>query len=380
MRQILFHVPPFGLPLYGYGFMLFLAFFGCLWLASRLARREGMVTTFFQDLTLWLFIGGILGARLTYVIRYWHTFQGNFGHVFAFWDGGLIFYGSIPGALLGYAGFYWKELRQHRVSNWKMLDVVAPCLALGLCLGRLGCLLNGCCYGNVACAECASVTYPLPSTPRYDMVARGHQTPAGFVTDRFARVVAVEPHSAAASAGLEPGEIVIAAGPPGELKPVADYNALAGVFYPWPRGENVLQLTVADADGTERTLPPFVPRGIGLHPTQVYESISMVLLLFLLLSYYPYKTRDGALMVLFMVGYGVHRFLNEMLRTDTEIVAFGMTLSQNLSILVLLAAAALAFFVWRRPAIGHDMSASAPPSTTTAAATGAQPSASTTST
>jgi phosphatidylglycerol:prolipoprotein diacylglycerol transferase len=383
MRQILFHVPPFGLPLYGYGFMLFLAFFGCLWLAMRLARREGMATTFFQDLTLWLFIGGILGARIAYVIHYWHTFQGNLDQVHKFWDGGLIFYGSIPGALLAYAFFYWKELRQHRVSNWKMLDVVAPCLALGLCLGRLGCLLNGCCYGNVACAECASVTYPLPSTPRYDMVARGYQTPAGFVTDRFARVVAVEPHSAAASAGLEPGDTVVAAGPPGQVKPVADYPALAGVFLPWRRGENVLQLTITAADGTERTLPSFVPRGIGLHPTQVYESISMVLLLFLLLSYYPYKTHDGALMVVFMVGYGVHRFLNEMLRTDTEIVAFGMTLSQNVSIFVLLAAAALAYFVWRRPAIGQDMSDSAPPNATVAASaaeTAAQQSASTTST
>jgi phosphatidylglycerol:prolipoprotein diacylglycerol transferase len=66
------------------------------------------------------------------------------------------------------------------------------------------------------------------------------------------------------------------------------------------------------------------------------------------LSYYPFKRRDGSVMVLFMVGYAVHRFLNEMLRTDTEKVAFNMTLSQNISIVVLIAAAILAVAVWRR--------------------------------
>jgi phosphatidylglycerol---prolipoprotein diacylglyceryl transferase len=73
-------------------------------------------------------------------------------------------------------------------------------------------------------------------------------------------------------------------------------------------------------------------------------------LLFFLLSYYPYKTRDGALLVLFMLGYGVHRFLNEMLRTDNKITVTGLTLSQNISIAVLAGAVVLAFFVWRRPA------------------------------
>jgi prolipoprotein diacylglyceryltransferase len=97
-----------------------------------------------------------------------------------------------------------------------------------------------------------------------------------------------------------------------------------------------------------RTIGPVAPTTIGLHPTQIYESISMALLLFCLLSYSPYKSRDGLLMVLFMFGYGVHRFLNEMLRTDTEIVAFGLTLSQNISVVVLIAATILGFIVWRR--------------------------------
>jgi phosphatidylglycerol---prolipoprotein diacylglyceryl transferase len=79
-----------------------------------------------------------------------------------------------------------------------------------------------------------------------------------------------------------------------------------------------------------------------LNPTQIYESVSMILLLFFLLSYYPFKKSDGSVMVLFMIGYGVHRFLNVMLRTDTDPVAFNMTLSQNISILVLIGAVAIA--------------------------------------
>ena len=73
----------------------------------------------------------------------------------------------------------------------------------------------------------------------------------------------------------------------------------------------------------------------------------MILLVFLLLSIYPYNRVDGLMMVIFMVGYAVHRFLNESLRNDTDPVAFGMTLSQNISILLLIGAAILGFFVWR---------------------------------
>jgi prolipoprotein diacylglyceryltransferase len=73
----------------------------------------------------------------------------------------------------------------------------------------------------------------------------------------------------------------------------------------------------------------------------------MILLVLLLVSLFPYNRYDGLLMVIFMVGYAVHRFLNEMLRNDTDPVAFGMTLSQNVSILVLIGAAILGVAVWR---------------------------------
>ncbi len=88
-----------------------------------------------------------------------------------------------------------------------------------------------------------------------------------------------------------------------------------------------------------------------MHPTQIYETISMCLLLFFLLSYFPYRRWRGELMVFLMFGYGVHRFLSEMLRLDNDPGWFGLTLSQNISILVLAAGVILAIIVYRRPPI-----------------------------
>ena len=106
---------------------------------------------------------------------------------------------------------------------------------------------------------------------------------------------------------------------------------------------------------TNVELPPFQPTSIGLNPTQIFETISMCLLLFFMLSYYPYKRHDGELMVILLIVYSVHRFLNEMLRTDTEPVAFGLTLSQNVSIGIFVVGVILAVVVSRRPLIGATL-------------------------
>ena len=77
MRQVLFYIPihifpnlPDGLPIYGYGFMLFLAFVACIFLSSWLARKEGIPKEMLQDLAIWIFVCGILGARITFMIQY----------------------------------------------------------------------------------------------------------------------------------------------------------------------------------------------------------------------------------------------------------------------------------------------------------------------
>jgi phosphatidylglycerol---prolipoprotein diacylglyceryl transferase len=373
MRQVLFYLPLHSLsdslpdiPVYGYGMMLFMAFVLCSWLAGRLARREGVDPKVLPDLAIWLFVTGILGARLTFVLQEWPSFFGegkNPLRVFALWDGGLVLYGSIIGGAIGYFLAYRRLLAPANISSWKMADILAPGIALGVCLGRVGCLLTGCCFGNVVCTSCPAIVFPLPSYPTQDMARLGYQTLGGFTVDPSdLRVVAVEPDSAAAQAGLKPGDSIVnvngldtGSDKHEKTKEGADvivsrYELFAtGLINAWPPGVHQLHLKVL-RDGHEVQLQAFLPVSLPLHPTQIYETISMGLLLFLLLSYYPFKKLDGSVMVLLMVGYGLHRFLNEMLRIDNPPLAFGLTFSQLVSIGVLIGACVLAYFVVMRRA------------------------------
>jgi prolipoprotein diacylglyceryltransferase len=124
---------------------------------------------------------------------------------------------------------------------------------------------------------------------------------------------------------------------------VFDTDLFLDEIHNWPRGRQSLTLDV-DRNGVVVQIGPFTPRTLGLHPTQVYETISMLLLMAFLLSFYPFRHHDGQVFTLFVFFYAVHRFLNETLRNDTEIVGIPqlhMTLSQNVSILMLVFAACL---------------------------------------
>jgi phosphatidylglycerol:prolipoprotein diacylglycerol transferase len=135
-----------GLTIHWYGVMVALGFLSGLWLASRRGVREGLRAETVLDLGPWLIVGTIAGARLLFVGTYWREqFAGKpFWEVFKVWHGGLVYYGGLLGASL--AGVLYA--RRKRQPLWKLADILAPSIALGQVFGRIGCLLNGCCYGR----------------------------------------------------------------------------------------------------------------------------------------------------------------------------------------------------------------------------------------
>jgi phosphatidylglycerol---prolipoprotein diacylglyceryl transferase len=166
VHPILFHLGSF--PIHAYGVMTALAFVFGLWTATLRARRVKIPGDVIADLTLWVMLGVILGARTVYVVTYWKDeFAGQpLPEIFAIWHGGLVYYGGLIGATIAGAVYlHWKKL-----PLWKVADVMAPSIALGSVFGRIGCFLNGCCYGR-ACNLPWAVSFPEdnplhpPTTP-----------------------------------------------------------------------------------------------------------------------------------------------------------------------------------------------------------------------
>lgn len=438
MQQVLFNIPflkgvwifpPGGIPIYGFGAMLFVTFIVCtMWATRRGKKMAGLPGEKVQDMVIWLFVSGIIGARVLYMIQYSNQFpdksiEALVGAFFQIWKGGIIFYGSALGGVIGYLLFYKFVLRKFNVSGWQLADAMAPILALGLAIGRIGCYLNGCCWGQVAVEELAPVPlgsahFPLlPAHCRDDMVRTYWlQSSTGFTimprdrgavaTDPRSVVQFVEKDSPAEKAGLKPGDRIVGVnGQPnsaiievygsesnvknavkklveagGQERPFTENSSriefgnrvsfddvskyllametigrtaegvtltgsdeLAELMRDWPRGQHELTLTV-ERGGQELAIAPFTPRTVGFYPTQIYETISMVLLILLLLAYYPFRRHDGQLMVLCMVGYSIHRFIDESLRIEPTI-GLGLTLSQWGSVVIFAAAVGMELYL-----------------------------------
>ncbi len=441
MQQVLFQIPFLGYPLFGFGAMLLLSFVVVVGWGKWRTPKVGLSWERFQDMAMLLLATGIAGARIVYMIQYHEQFPdqslpGLFVAFFSIWDGGIVFYGSIFGGFLGYLMYRQRVIKKFGINGWQLADAVAPLLAIGMAIGRIGCYLNGCCWGQVACEQCQpmplppelgqfpllsahakrQVTWPPDETARLPQI-HGLQTTTGFsippkndslAGDLRTVVRAVEPGSAAERAGLQPGDRVI------ELNgsPNAMVLEISGSESVLSEATKIIQSTGLVARGVERSgvkqaiivesnsreeldtvldkLTPlktqleilghdrvyelarnaplsiksldlvverngeripisFIPRTRTFFPTQIYETISMVLITILLLTFQPFRRHDGQVMVLLMVVYAIHRFLNEAIRIEPT-YRFGLTLSQWISIGIFLAAILLELYLrWCQP-------------------------------
>jgi phosphatidylglycerol---prolipoprotein diacylglyceryl transferase len=269
MAPILFKIPltipfygPVALPIYGFGIMLVMAFIFAPWLAWWRARREGLDGDAILDMGFWIFVAGLIGARALYCYEYWGRDIHNLMEAFQYWKGGIVYYGGVVGGAVGffaYRRFYPFPIRPY-------IDVIAPSIALGTFFGRLGCFLNGCCYGD-QCQLPWAVSFPAESA------AWWHQVKAGLLSE-----------------------------------------------------------------GASHSL--------RVHPTQLYSALDSLVLLVLLTAYYPLRRRDGEVMGVLVLTYPITRFLIEHLRNDEGAFFAGMTISQNISILIFVGG--LVYWGWLR--------------------------------
>lgn len=131
------------LSLHSYGVMLALSFLAGIYLASRRARKRGVEVQHILDLSVYIIVAAVVGSRLAYIAFHLSDYA-NILDVFALWQGGATLYGGL---LLSVAASYVFAVRRG-IGFLLLADILAPSIALGAALTRVGCFLSGCCFGS----------------------------------------------------------------------------------------------------------------------------------------------------------------------------------------------------------------------------------------
>jgi phosphatidylglycerol:prolipoprotein diacylglycerol transferase len=359
---------PDGVPVRGYGVMVLTGSVAGIALAVYRGQKVGIFAEEIMGLAIALFIGGVIGARLFYVIEYWDNgirkadWLSTLKAALSFTEGGLVIYGAFIGAMIGFA-FY---VSRRKLPALALADLIVPSMLLGLAFGRIGCLLNGCCYGGETTVPWA-VTFPRESghgsfSPPYGEQAAigrfyGFAIGSSDGKESLPVVKRVDAGSIAEKAGLKVGDLIAA----------VNGHSLGNV-----EGAEMLLLSALNeheplelrtSGGETKTVPAIEPppRSRPVHPAQVYSSITAGLLAFVTWAYYPFRRRDGEVIVLMITLYPIARFLEESIRVDEPAVWHtGMSISQNISVLLLAVAVAMWIWLRKRPAglaLGHSAAA-----------------------
>ncbi|MDO4574761.1 MAG: prolipoprotein diacylglyceryl transferase [Planctomycetia bacterium] len=362
---------PAGVPIQGYGLMMLLAILLSGGLVVWRAPRFGFTHDDVFEICLWLCIPGLIGARLFYVIEYWQEiYTPNVAElifrILNFPAGGLVVYGSFFGAVVGGTYYLWKK----RLSMLRMFDLLAPGMMLGLALGRIGCFLNGCCFGGVCDLEHQhwGVSFPAGSPPYERQLENGdiHVDPNAFYygmrleqTPDGTQVAEVSPNGESARHGIQAGDQITYLN--GTSQPTRDQVLEILIFR--VRQEGLIAMECQRKGDTFRTLWTTTrsagPVSLPVYPTQLYSSgmaflLCLVLLLHARLRRNPNGLglkRDGEAISLMLLLYSINRYCLENVRIDeADFLQTGRTVSQNVSILLFLLAAAMMVWIHVRPA------------------------------
>ena len=307
MYPELFEIPFIHVTVKSYGLMMVIGFLAAVSLIRRLSRDFTPDPQLITNAALYSLVGGVVGARLFFVAHYFDRFRESPIEVFFIWQGGLELLGGVVAAIC-IIFFY---LVYHKLPIRRYLDVLAIGLMLTLVFGRIGCLLNGCCYGKPT---------DLPWGIRFPYNSFAYFSQVNPDPDRHRS----EPHLRL----------------PDEYFSSVDEN---GIGYLKSKEELTADQRSEVTKGQYRCLP--------VHPTQLYAS---GLAAFWCFALYLFRKRadkagsadhsrklfakPGCTFALMFIFYGLTRFLLELLRDDNPFeytwwaVYKGGTVSQNLGI------------------------------------------------
>jgi phosphatidylglycerol:prolipoprotein diacylglycerol transferase len=157
MFPLLFEIPVFGgIRIYTYGVLVALGFLiGIFWTVHE-GKIAGVNPDRILDLSFYIILAALVGSRILYIFVDWQRYASHPLDILKIWEGGLVFYGGLIGAIL-VSIFY---LRKYRLGFLKVADLFMPGVALGHGIGRLGCFAAGCCYGSEAEGFPLAITFP----------------------------------------------------------------------------------------------------------------------------------------------------------------------------------------------------------------------------
>jgi phosphatidylglycerol---prolipoprotein diacylglyceryl transferase len=296
MWQEIFRIPIINLPVYGYGLMMVIGFLVAIEVAKKLAKQKGLDPEIFVNAALIALVTGVAGARLSHVLenigdytRSDRSFGANLFDAINIRSGGLTFYG---GFLLAFPTLIIYAMKKKLPVKLGM-DIIAPCLMVGLGFGRIGCFMNGCCYGP-ECSVPWAVQFPYGSNAYVEQVDR-HMISA----------------------------------PP--------------------------QLMVTQADGSARLMTPdearsdpqlkeiaAANRALPVHPSELYSSFTAFLLACLLLAYFTMPHAPGRVFALMLMLEGASRFILEMVRVEPAVFGTAFSLSMWIGMML----AGLGLLLW----------------------------------
>lgn len=346
---------PLGLPIRGYGMMMLLGVVSGLGLAVQRAKSMNLNPDLVFSLAFRMFVAGIIGARLFFVVEYWSLFRrdtlwATLLEILRFTEGGLVVYGSVIGAFLAAAWY----VRQQKLPLLAIADLIAPSLVIGLAFGRIGCLLNGCCFGGVCEAPfLPSLQFPAGSPPYVQQLQQGRLLGLKLGEQTEPRQLVVEHVDAdglAAERDIHVGDrfrgLVL---PPPQFLSDPEAARLEGK-------DEISLISTGDRGPIRWKLSDLPPFSHPVHPTQLYSALNALLLLALLWCFYPLRPWDGSVFALLMTLYPISRFLIEQIRIDEPgRLGTDFTIAQWVSIGVLLATLALwGYLVRHRPGVTFD--------------------------